>query len=213
MLDVLTEVVSGSAWTYPIVVGLVALDGFLPIVPGETVVITAAIAASNGELTVWLVFLAALGGAFTGDNVSCWLGTNLGRGAARRLFTGERAKRMLGWARRQLRERGPLVIFVARFIPGGRTASTVAAGTLEMPWRRFAAADLSAAAVWAAYVTALGYIGGEAFKNSTWKPLVVSLGMAGLVAASGEVVRRIGLRGGGGQHGLDREEGERVIGG
>jgi hypothetical protein len=38
-----------------------------------------------------------------------------------------------------------------------------------------------AAAIWAAYVTALGYLGGEAFKNSTWKPLVVALAIAAAV--------------------------------
>jgi hypothetical protein len=53
-----------------------------------------------------LVLLAALVGAFAGDNVSDGLGAKLGRAAARRLFSGERGARMLGWARRQLRERG-----------------------------------------------------------------------------------------------------------
>lgn len=211
MLASLTHVVSSSVWTYPVVVGVVALDGFCPILPGETVVITAAVAAANGDLVVWLVLLSAFAGAFAGDNVSYWLGTKLGRVAARRLFTGERPKRMLGWARRQLRDRGRLVIFVARFLPGGRTASTFAAGTLDMPWRRFAAADLPAAAVWAVYVTALGYLGGEAFKNSTWKPVVVSLAVAGVVALIGEVVRRVGLRDRR-VHRPDREEGEQLVG-
>jgi membrane-associated protein len=210
MLDSLTNVVSSSAWTYPIAAGMVAVDGFFPVVPGETVVITAAVAASDGDLIVWLVLTAAFVGAFAGDNVPYWLGTRLGRVAARRLFTGDRSKRMLGWARHQLRDRGRLVTFVARFLPGGRTASTFAAGTLDMAWRRFVVADLPAAATWAAYVTALGYLGGEAFKNSTWKPLAVSLAIAGAVGLMGELVRRISVRDDGGK-GSDREEGEQVI--
>jgi membrane protein DedA with SNARE-associated domain len=211
MFDWLTNAVSGALWTYPVVAGVVAIDAFLPIVPGETVVITAAIVAADGDLSVWLVLLAAFVGAFAGDNVSYGLGTRLGRAAARRLFAGERSARMLGWARRQLRERGRLVIFVARFLPGGRTASTFAAGSLGMPWRRFATADLPAAAVWAVYVTALGYFGGAAFEHSAWKPLLLSLGIAVAVSAAGEVARRVATRGGRATARADREEGRRLV--
>jgi membrane-associated protein len=211
MFDWLTSAVSGTPWTYAVVAAVVGIDAFLPIVPGEMVVITAAIVAADGDLAVWLVLLSAFLGAFAGDNVSYGLGTRLGRAAGRRLFAGDRGARMLGWARRQLRDRGRLVIFVARFLPGGRTASTFAAGTLDMSWRRFATADLPAAGVWAAYVTALGYFGGEAFKQSAWKPLLLSLAIAGAVGTAGEVARRVAMRSGVGRARADREEGRRLV--
>ena len=38
--------------------------------------------------------------------------------------------------------------------------------------------------------TLLGYFGGEAFKESLWKPLLTALGVAALVAGLGELWRR-----------------------
>lgn len=209
MVEWFRDVVSDSALTYPVEAAFVAVDGFFPVVPGETVVITAALLASGGELVVWLVLLAAFAGAFAGDNVSYGFGAKIGRPAARRLFRGDRSTKMLGWARVQLRERGPLMILVARFIPGGRTATTFASGMLGMPWRRFAQADGVAAGVWSVYATALGYFGGETFKDSFWKPLLVSFAIAGLVAIAGEVVRR--ATDGGGDGRSYQEEGEEIL--
>ncbi len=191
MLDWFSGVASAGPWTYPAVALFVAVDGFFPVLPGETVAITASVAAGHGDLTVWLVVLAAFVGAVAGDNVSYLLGVKLGRAAARRLFKGDRSKRILAWAERQLRERGRVVILAARFVPGGRTATTFAAGTLEMPWGRFMQADLVAAAAWSGYVTAIGYFGGEAFQNSWWKALLLSFGLAAAAAIAGELTRRL----------------------
>lgn len=210
MLDWFRELVSGNALTYPIEAAFVAVDGFFPVVPGESVVITAAVFASGGELVVWLVLLAAALGAFAGDNVSYALGANVGRPAAGRLFRGDRSLKLLGWGRVQLRKRGLLVLVVARFIPGGRTATTFSAGMLDMPWRRFARADGTAVALWSAYVTALGYFGGATFSESLWKPLLISFGIATVVALVGELIRR--LRTSGRDERSYREEGEQALG-
>jgi hypothetical protein len=43
-----------------------ALDAVLPIVPSEAVVIAASILAAKGELSIWLVALAAAAGGFLG---------------------------------------------------------------------------------------------------------------------------------------------------
>ncbi len=191
--DALEDAVGGSALTYPAIVAAVALDSLLPIAPGETVVITAGVFVADGELNMALVFLAGMLGSLLGDNASYAIGATLGRRAERHFFGSERARERLDWARRQLAERGPAIIVAARFIPGGRTATTFAAGTLEMPWRRFFAADLIAAALWSAYVTLLGYFGGSAFTESLWKPLLAAGIVAVLVAAASELLRRAKL--------------------
>lgn len=46
-----------------LVAGLVAADAVLPLVPGETVVIAAAVLAADGELSLALVFAAAAAGS------------------------------------------------------------------------------------------------------------------------------------------------------
>lgn len=191
--DALKDAVGESVWTYPAIVAAVALDSLLPIAPGETVVITAGVFVADGELNFALVFLAGMLGGLLGDNISFGIGATLGRRAERRVFTSDRARERLDWARRQIEERGPAIIVAARFIPGGRTATTFAAGTLEMPWRRFFLADVIAAALWSAYVTLLGYFGGSAFTESLWKPLVAAGLVAFLVAIASELLRRAKL--------------------
>jgi membrane protein DedA with SNARE-associated domain len=97
------------------------------------------------------------------------------------------------WARRQLYERGAVIILAGRFIPGGRTATTFSAGTLEVPWPRFFAIDALAGVLWATYISLLGYFGGTAFKEDLWKPIIAAGIVAVLVASVAEVIRRVRL--------------------
>jgi len=80
---------------------------------------------------------------------------------------------------------------VARFLSIGRTLTTLAAGTLELPWRRFAVADAIAATLWGIYAAMLGYAGSASFENSLWKPLALALGIAALLALVVEAYRRL----------------------
>ena len=190
VFDFLLELVGGSAWAYPAIGSIVLVDAFFPLVPGETSVITGAILAANGELSVMLVFVAGALGAVAGDNVSYLIGRRFGPRVQRRLFRGERARERLEWARYQLRKRGSVIVVVSRFVPGGRTAVTFSAGALEYPWRRFIAADLVAGALWSGISTAIGWYGGNAYKESLWRPLVVALAAGVVVAILGEVYVR-----------------------
>jgi membrane-associated protein len=194
-LDVAREIVSGSWWTYLAITGVVALDCVFPVAPGETVVITAGIFAASGDLLIWLVLAAALAGSLLGDNASYWLGRKVGRPLERRLARRRRAREMFDWARHQLRVRGGVIIVAARFIPGGRTATTFSSGALEYPWReRFLPVDALAATIWAVYATALGYIGGSTFKDNLLAALSVSFVLAALFTVAGELYRRTALR-------------------
>ncbi|MDQ3850521.1 MAG: DedA family protein [Actinomycetota bacterium] len=190
----LTDAVSGSPVSYLVVALASAADVLLPVVPSETIVITSGVVAAQGGLLIWLVVPLAAIGALVGDNVAYLLGAKLGHPVARRLLRGERARARLAWAERALRRHGVLVVVVGRFIPGGRTASTFAAGTLHMAWRRFIVADLAAAWLWAAYAAMLGYLGGAAFRDSSWKPLLTSLGLAAIIGAAIDAWRRVQRR-------------------
>jgi membrane protein DedA with SNARE-associated domain len=181
-----THFVSASPATYAIVFGIVAIDAVLPFAQAEAVVITAAVLAAQGHLEIWLVALLAALGGIVGDNASYLLGRLVGCRVAIRLLSREKLRR----AERGVRSQGAILILIARFIPVGRTATTLAAGTLEMEWRRFLLADAAAATLWAAYASMLGYVGGASFEHSLWKPLVFALGLALLLAGAGEAYRR-----------------------
>ena len=191
MFNSLLNSVSGSPWTYLLIVGVCAGDAVLPLFPSETVVITAAVLAAQGRLNIALVATAAAIGAILGDNCAYWLGRSGLSRFTDRLLGSDKNQRRLRWARTQIKQNGAWIIIVARFIPGGRTATTYIAGTLEMPWKRkFLPADAFAAVVWALFGSALGYFGGSAFEKNLWVPILIATGASLLIAGAGELVRR-----------------------
>ena len=188
MFQSLTDYVSGSPWTYPFLVGIAALDVIFPLVPSETSVILAGVIAASGDLVLAAVIACAAAGAILGDNVSYWIGRLAGERIVERFFRGERRKR-IDWAEKQIEERGPYLIVIGRFIPGGRTAVTVASGLLEMRWRRFIVFDVAAGAVWASYAALLGYVGGRTFEENPLKGFLIAFAVAFGIAAGVEVYR------------------------
>ena len=191
MFDWLSSEVSQSPVTYLVVFVAAGVDVFFPLIPSETIVITAGVLAAQGDLLIVGIVPAVALGAFVGDNLCYLLGLKIGDPIAARLFRGEKGRRQLRWAKQALRRRGAVLIGVGRFIPGGRTATTFAAGALGMRYRTFLVADAFAAAIWALYISMLGYLGGQTFEDDFWLPLGASLGCATAVGLGFEIWRRI----------------------
>jgi len=190
----LTHAISGSPWTYAIIFGIAFLDAFFPLVPSETAVITGGVLAASGDLRIELVLVAGALGAFAGDNFTYALGRVFGTRLSGWLFRGDRGERSLEWVERNLDEHGVTLILVARFIPGGRTATMFMCGLTEYPWRRFVLLTLAAATAWALYAGLLGYFGGKTFEDNTLAGLLLAFAIAGAVALLIEVVRRVRAR-------------------
>lgn len=92
MFDALLELVHQtvtSPWLYALVAGMAALDMFFPLVPGETAVVTAGMAAAAGPPHLLLVIAAAALGAFAGDHIAYTLGRVAGAPVTRRLQGSE----------------------------------------------------------------------------------------------------------------------------
>ena len=179
-----------SDWSYAAIFAVAAIDAFFPLVPSETVVITGGVLAGAGDLNLLLVILAASTGAILGDNISYALGNWLGEHTVKRVFGGEKSHKGFEWAERQLEQRGTYLIVVARFIPGGRTATTFSAGYIQsFPYRRFLPADVLAGFVWGTYAACLGYFGGKTFEQQPWKGLIVAFVVAIGIATTIELVR------------------------
>lgn len=177
-------------WSYAVIFAVSTIDAFFPLVPSETVVITGGVLAGAGDLSLPLVILAASTGAIVGDNISYGLGHWLGEHTVKRVFKGEKSHRAFEWAERQLEQRGTYLIIVARFIPGGRTATTFSAGYIQtFPYRRFLGADILAGLIWGTYAASLGYFGGKTFEEEPWKGLVVAFAVAVGIASTVELVR------------------------
>ncbi|MEV6103221.1 VTT domain-containing protein [Streptomyces sp. NPDC051940] len=159
--------------------------------PSETLVITLGVfAASTGDSQLALVVPVAALGALTGDHISYAIGRRAGPRVFRRLRPGSRTHRAYERIGRLLDDRGGLVLVVARYIPGGRTAATLTTGATGFPRRTFTAYATVAAATWAGYSAGLGYLGGAAFEHEPLKGVALGLGLAFSITVGHEVVVR-----------------------
>jgi membrane protein DedA with SNARE-associated domain len=191
LLQGLIDLLTGSLWTYPLLLGICAGDALIPAFPSETALIVCGIQAARGQLSLGWVIACAAVGAVSGDNASYAVGRWLGTPTVKRFFRGEVAQGRLDWARNFLKERGSYVLIVARFIPGGRTATTFTAGLVHLRWpTRFAPYIFVAAILWSVYGALLGYLGGRIFKDQPIYALLVAFGIAVLVTVGVEGWRR-----------------------
>jgi membrane-associated protein len=190
-LDALAEL---GLLAYLLVFGFAALDVVFPVLPSEASVILAGVLAWQGRLSIVAVGLAAAAGAIVGDHMSYGLGRWTSRGGRRR--SGGKVARLQAWAAQQLHVRGPTVLLVARFVPGGRTASTFMSGRLRLPLARFSAITCVSGPLWAAFGASLGYLGGTTFHDhtllATGLGIAVGLSLAGLAELA---LRRFGTYG------------------
>ncbi|WFF04193.1 DedA family protein [Micromonospora sp. WMMD964] len=193
LLDLLHDTMS-SPWVYLAIFAIAVLDGFFPVVPSETAVITAGVFAASGAPYLPAVILVAAAGALVGDHVSYAIGRSGGARLLDRLPPDGRRRKAVDWARRGIATRGGLILTVARYVPGGRTAVTLTMGATHFPRRRFLAFDALAAGSWGLYSALVGYVGGMAFEQDPLRGLLLGLGLALTVTVVVEVARWLGNR-------------------
>jgi membrane protein DedA with SNARE-associated domain len=191
MFESLVDVITASAWVYPLILGIAALDAVFPVVPSEATVIAAAALAGAGDLVLVLVLFAGAAGAVIGDNLAYLLG-RAGQGqVAGRLLRSPKWRPRVRTAEAKLRARSGTIIVVARFVPGGRTVTMLCAGLVGLSWRRFFGWDLLAGVIWAGYATAIGWIGGKAFADQPLQGLLLAFGLAAALTLLIESGRRV----------------------
>ncbi|MGO9753246.1 MAG: DedA family protein [Solirubrobacteraceae bacterium] len=144
----------------PAVIGLESMG--VPS-PGETALVLAAVLASQGKLSIWLVIPIAIASAIVGDNIGYVLGRWLGRDVleAPGPFQSRRVK-ALAVGDRFFDRYGGKAVMVGRWIALVRVATAWLAGINEMPFRRFFAWNALGAITWATAYGLLGYFGGTA---------------------------------------------------
>jgi membrane-associated protein len=184
MLDQLMPLIS-SPWLYVIVAVGVAVDGFIPMLPSEPVVIGLAALSATGRPNVAALAVAVVAGGMAGDRVSY----ALGRTAGGRVTSGKLAVAKAK-AERGLRRYGGAAILVGRFLPYGRTATAMTSGSVAMPRGRFRLWTGLAGAAWAAYAIGLGRLGGATFADSPLLGAVFGMVLGFVLAGIHLVVER-----------------------
>ncbi len=167
---------------YLAVVVLIALESMGVPLPGETMLITAAVyAGSTHRLNIGLVILAAVAGAVLGDNVGYFIGREGGFRLLRRF--GHRVR--ITEARLRLgeylfRRYGGRVVFFGRFVAVLRALAALLAGVNRMPWPRFLTFNAAGGFCWAMLYGIGGYAFGRELDRVTgpfrWVLVVLAVG-------------------------------------
>ena len=159
------DAVAASPWILAVVFVVAGLDALLPFMPSESTVLACGVAAAGtGRPHLALLIVVAAAGAGLGDVLAYRVGRRSTAAVTARL-SHRRAVAVHDWVRRLLHSRGGLVIIFARYVPGGRSTTALAAGLVGYPPRRFAGYTAVAVVVWAAQAGFLGYLGGTLFED------------------------------------------------
>jgi membrane-associated protein len=191
-LDVLTvcDAVLRSSWLLPILVVMIAVDAPFPVLPSETILMSAATTAFGGGDVgmVFGLFIAALAGSVLGDAVVFWLGRCSHKLLARTVDTEYEVS---AWVRKHMLRRPGIALVGARFVPGGRLVSTAAAGRFGLPVRRFLPWTIASSAAWSVYMLLIGLALGPVTGGDPLLSLFAGVGMAVLTAAGFAVVSKL----------------------
>ena len=176
-----TGLAEGAAdYGYWAVLLVVAGDGVIPVLPGETALVTAAVLAADGTLSLPLVILAGAAGAVIGDSIAFAIG-RAGGGPIKRFVSRFAGPDRLEAAERMVRRQGPALVVVGRFLPGIRIAINMSCGAGQMAYRRFLVFDIVGALLWSAQASLLGYFAGKAFAGQLWVAFVVAFAVTAVV--------------------------------
>ena len=177
-MDLITHFL--HAYGYLAVFLFVALESLGSPLPGETVVIAAALyAGSTHRLNIALIALVAAVAAIAGDNGGYWLGQHGGSRLVRRYGHWVRLDaRKLKVGRYLFARHGGAIVFLGRLITSLRPYAAFFAGLNAMRRSRFLAVDAAAGAVWAAACSFGAYaLGSEAIRAGS------ALAIGGLAGA------------------------------
>lgn len=169
---------------YLVVAGVIGLESLGVPLPGEIILVAAALMSSRHTLDVNPagVGIAAAAGAIIGDSIGYTIGRRFGMSLFERL--GKRFPKHFGpghvaLARQFFTRWGVWAVFFGRFVALLRIFAGPLAGALKMRYSHFLAANAAGGVVWACGTTAVVYFLGVAaekwLSSFSWVALVVGI--------------------------------------
>ena len=129
--------------------------------PGDSLLLTAGLLASQGFFDIKILILGCCFGAIAGDSVGYWFGNKTGPKIFKRpnslLFKRENLLK----AKAFYEKHGGKTIILARFMPFIRTFAPIVAGAGEMHYYRFLFFNIFGGIFWVLLMSLLGYFLGE----------------------------------------------------
>ena len=139
------------------------LFGFF--LPGDSLLFTAGLLASQGALNFPVIVVGCAVAAIAGDQVGYLIGRKAGPALFRRPDSRFFHKKNVERAKAYFDKNGPRTIILARFIPVIRTFTPVVAGVGQMDYRKFVTYNVVGGILWGSGVTTAGYVLGESIPD------------------------------------------------
>ncbi|MDG3012693.1 DedA family protein [Rhodococcus sp. D2-41] len=157
------------------------------VVPGETAVFVAGVAASDGIVPLWAVVAVATAGAIVGDAAGYAVGNRWGERALGRIPTRLVSAAQIERAESLLRRRGTVTVILGRQVGTVRSLVPGLAGASGVSPRRFLTANAVGALLFALTAGCVGFLAGRSYRavehRIGWvSDVVAAVVVVGLVA-------------------------------
>lgn len=154
-----------GAWAFwgLLLVILIESGVLFPVLPGDSLLFVAGmVVAAGGKegidkfASLWQLLVFVPVAAIVGGQIGYWIGRYVGTS----MFKPDARflkERYLTEAHEFFEKRGPVTIFLARFVPIVRTLAPIVAGAARMRYTVFAAYNIVGAIIWGCGIVLLGY--------------------------------------------------------
>ena len=139
------------------------LAGFF--LPGDSLLVTAGLVASQGKLNIFYLNLLLIAAAIVGDSVGYFIGYQVGPKLFKREDSFFFRKSHVERTHRFFEKHGGKTIILARFVPIVRTFAPTVAGVGQMSYKKFLSYNVFGGILWVLSMTSIGYFLGRSVPN------------------------------------------------
>ncbi len=134
--------------------------------PGDSLLFTAGLLASQGIFNIYVVLIGTIIAAILGDQVGYWMGKKYGRKFFNKpnslFFNSKNIER----AEAFYKKHGKKMIILARFVPAVRTFAPIVAGIGNMDYTTFVKYNIIGGVLWSVLFVVAGYWLGNVLPNA-----------------------------------------------
>jgi len=188
LIETLKSIANFGALGYFVMFSIVFAESglfFGFFLPGDSLLFTAGLLASQGVFNIVLLVPILILGAVLGDNAGYWTGKKFGKWLMRQKESFFFQKKHLLKAEKFYEQHGGKTLILARFMPAIRTFAPIAAGIARMDYNKFFFNNVSGGVLWATSMTLGGYFLGRVIPDvdKYLLPIIVVIVVVSVVPA------------------------------